>query len=105
MSDDVVTVPLQELRQSVLAALLRAGCDHENAEALAAVMAAADGDGCASHGVFRLAGYLASLKSGKVDGKARPLVTPLAPAVVKVEGRGGFAPLAMKAARDALAPL
>src|SRR4051812_34030743 len=63
MSDDTVTVPLQDLRQTVHAALLRAGCDHENAEALAGVMAAADGDGCASHGVFRLPGYLASLKS------------------------------------------
>ena len=102
---DTVTVPLPELRQTVYAALSRAGCDHENADATAAVMAAADGDGCASHGVFRLAGYLASLKSGKVDGKARPSVTSLAPAVVKVDGRGGFAPLAMKAARDALAPL
>ena len=102
---DMVSVPLPDLRQTVYAALSRAGCDHENAEALAAVMAAADGDGCASHGIFRLAGYLASLKSGKVDGKARPSVTPLAPAVVKIDGRGGFAPLAMKAARDALAPL
>ena len=102
---DTVTVPLPELRKTVYAALSRAGCDHENADAVAAVMAAADGDGCASHGVFRLAGYLASLKSGKVDGKARPSVTSLAPAVVKIDGRGGFAPLVMKAARDALAPL
>ena len=102
---DTVTVPLPELRKTVYAALSRAGCDHENADAVATVMAAADGDGCASHGVFRLAGYLASLKSGKVDGKARPSVTSLGPAVVKIDGRGGFAPLAMKAARDALAPL
>ena len=100
------TVPLPELRKTIYAALSRAGCDHENADAVAAaVMAAADSDGCASHGVFRLAGYLASLKSGKVDGKARPSVTSLAPGVVKIHGRGGFAPLAMKAARDALAPL
>ncbi|HEV7819787.1 MAG TPA: Ldh family oxidoreductase [Burkholderiales bacterium] len=105
MSDDSVVVPLQDLRQTVHAALLRAGCDRENAEALAGVMAAADGDGCASHGVFRLPGYLASLKSGKVNGKARPTLAQLAPAVIRVDGHGGFAPLAMTAARDALAPL
>jgi delta1-piperideine-2-carboxylate reductase len=105
MSDDPVTVPLQGLRQTVYAALLHAGCDHENADAVAAVMAAADGDGCAAHGVFRLAGYLASLQSGKVDGKARPTVSRLAPAVIQVDGHGGFAPLAMNSARDALAPL
>lgn len=102
---ETVTVPLPELRQTALAALSRAGCDSENAEAVTAVMAAADGDGCASHGVFRLAGYLASLKSGKVDGKARPSVAQLAPAVIQVDGHGGFAPLAMTAAREALAPL
>ena len=38
---DTVTVPLPELRQTVYAALSRAGCDHENADAVAAVMATA----------------------------------------------------------------
>jgi delta1-piperideine-2-carboxylate reductase len=47
-------------------------------------------------------GYLAALKSGKVDGKARPSVTQLAPSVIQVDGHGGFAPLAMTAAREAL---
>ena len=102
---DTVTVPLPELRETAFAALSRAGCDRENADAVATVMAAADGDGCASHGVFRLAGYLASLKSGKVHGKTRPSVKRLAPAVVQVDGHGGFAPLAVTAAREALAPL
>ena len=85
-------------------ALSCAGCDDANAGAVAAVMTAADGDGCASHGIFRLAGYLASLKSGKVDGKVRPSVARLAPAVIQIDGHGGFAPFAMNAARDALAP-
>jgi delta1-piperideine-2-carboxylate reductase len=103
--EDTVHVTIAELRRTAHAALLRAGCDEQNATAVAAVMAAADRDGCASHGVFRLAGYLASLKSGKVDGKARPTVARLAPAVVQVDGHGGFAPLAMGAAREALAPV
>jgi len=102
---DTVQVPLAELRRIAQAALSRAGCDQQNADAVAAVMAGADGDGCASHGLFRLAGYLASLKSGKVDGKARPTVARLAPAVIQVDGHGGFAPLAMKAVHEALAPL
>ena len=102
---DTVQVALAELRQTAHAALSRAGCDEENATAVAAVMMAADADGCASHGLFRLAGYLASLKSGKVDGKARPTVARLAPAVIQVDGHGGFAPLAMQAAHAALAPV
>ena len=104
-NDDTTNVSLQDLRTTLHAALFRAGCDSENADAVASVMAAADGDGCASHGVFRLAGYLASLKSGKVNGQTRPSVARLAPAVIRVDGRGGFAPLAMNAAREALAPV
>lgn len=77
----------------------------ENAAAVAAVMAAADRDGCASHGLFRLDGYLAALKSGKVDGKARPSVKRLAPSVIQVDGHDGFAPLAMSQAREALASI
>lgn len=100
-----ITVPLAEVRKTAYAALIRAGCDHENADAVAGVMAAADGDGCASHGIFRLAGYIASLKSGKVAGKARPTVKRLAPAVVQIDGHRGFAPLAMHSAREALAPV
>ena len=104
-NDDTVHVTIAELRRTAHAALARAGCDDANAGAVAAVMAAADADGCASHGIFRLAGYLASLKSGKVDGRARPAVKQLAPSVIQVDGHGGFAPLAMGAARDALAPV
>ena len=104
-NDDTVHVTIAELRRTAHAALARAGCDDANAGAVAAVMAAADADGCASHGIFRLAGYLASLKSGKVDGNARPAVKQLAPSVIQVDGHGGFAPLAMGAARDALAPV
>ena len=104
-SEDVVQVTVAELRRTAHAALARAGCDDPNAEAVAAVMAAADQDGCASHGLFRLAGYLAALKSGKVDGRARPTVARLAPSVIQIDGHGGFAPLAMRAARDALAPV
>ena len=104
-NEDTVHVTLAELRATAHAALAGAGCDDANAGAVAAVMAAADQDGCASHGVFRLAGYLASLKSGKVDGTARPTIARLAPSVIQVDGHGGFAPLAMSAARDALAPV
>jgi len=102
---DLVDVPVLEIHRVACAALERAGCDPENAQAVARVMSRADGDGAASHGLFRLAGYLASLRSGKVDGHARPSVGPLAPAVLRVDGHGGFAPLAMAAAREAVGPL
>ena len=79
------------------------GCDAENARAVADTITAAERDVCLSHGLFRLPGYVASLRSGKADGKARPVVEDLAPAVVRVDGRGGFAPLALEAGRAPLA--
>lgn len=103
--DGMARIAVAEVERAIAAALRRAGCDGENAAAVAGVVAAAERDGCASHGVFRLGGYLAALRSGKVDGAARPAVSRLAPSVLRVDARGGFAPLAMEAARAQLAPL
>lgn len=78
------------------------GCDASNADSVANTITAAERDGCHSHGLMRLAGYVASLKSGKVNGAADPTVEQLAPAVVRVQGDSGFAPLALERGRDAL---
>ena len=101
-TSNMVLVSLTEIRRIAQSALAKSGCDAENATAVAGVMVAAERDGCASHGLFRLAGYLASLRSGKVNGTARPSVARLAPSVIQVDGHGGFAPLAMGLAREAL---
>ena len=82
--------------------LMGAGCDSENASAVADIITRAEGDGCHSHGLMRLAGYAATVKSGKVNGKARPTITQLAPAVVQVNGHNGLAPLALQMGRESL---
>jgi delta1-piperideine-2-carboxylate reductase len=105
MAEGTIRVAVSEIGRVVAAALARAGCDDANAAAVAGVVAAAERDGCPSHGVFRLGGYLAALRSGKVDGVARPAAARIAPSVLRVDARRGFAPLAMQAAREALAPL
>lgn len=105
MAEEMVRVAVSELGRVVAAALERAGCDAANATAVAGVITAAERDGCPSHGAFRLGGYLAALRSGKVAGFARPETSRLAPSVLRVNARGGFAPLAMAAARESVAPL
>ncbi len=77
--------------------LMKFGTDDLNASAVADIITMAERDGCVSHGLFRLPGYVATLKSGKVDGKARPTINKLAPAVVQVNGHNCFAPTALKA--------
>ena len=94
----MATVPLHhdEIRDLARDVLLANGCDGANAAAVAATMAAAERDGTASHGLFRLPGHVASLRSGKVNGTARPVEHPLTPAAIRLDGDRGFAPLALE---------
>ena len=50
-------------------------------------------DGSLSHGLFRIPGYLASLKSGKVKGDAQPKIEQNLDSVITVDGNLGYAPL------------
>ncbi len=78
------------------------GCDKANAETVAATVTAAERDGAASHGLFRIPGYVAALRSGKVNGRAKPKAEVLAPATLRIDGDGGFAPLAHRLSRPLL---
>ena len=78
------------------------GCDTANAEALADIICRAERDGSHSHGLFRVPGYVKALRSGKVDGKAKPTIRHLTPAVIQVDGHGCFAPLAQAVGLPAL---
>ena len=60
------------------------GCDPANAAALADIMTRAERDGSHSHGLFPVPGYVKALRSGKVDGKAKPTVNKITPAVIQV---------------------
>ena len=79
------------------------GCDPANAAALADIMTRAERDGSHSHGLFRVPGYVKALRSGKVDGKAKPTVNKITPAVIQVDGHGCFAPIAQAAGLPKLA--
>ena len=79
------------------------GCDAANAEALADIIYRAERDGSHSHGLFRVPGYVKALRSGKVDGKAKPTIKYLTPAIIQVDGHGCFAPLAQAVGLPALA--
>ncbi|MBT6122627.1 MAG: Ldh family oxidoreductase [Candidatus Puniceispirillum sp.] len=79
------------------------GCDAANAAALADIMTRAERDGSHSHGLFRVPGYVKALRSGKVNGKAKPTVNKITPAVIQVDGHGCFAPIAQAAGLPILA--
>lgn len=99
MADERMT--LEAVHDIAVNCLTINGCDDANASAVADTITAAERDGAASHGLFRLPGYVATLKSGKVNGKSRPKLTELSPGVLQVDGDGGFAPYAHQQSRMA----
>lgn len=90
---------LQALLQQIFQ---RHGVSPANARCLAHNCASAERDAAHSHGVFRIPGYLSTLASGWVDGQAVPQVEDVAPGVVAVDARNGFAQPALAAARGLL---
>lgn len=97
-----VTLKLDEVHALTTSTLGALGASADNAEAIADTITAAERDECKSHGLFRLPGYSVALRNGRIDGRSEPVVTELAPAVVQVDAKGGFAPLALKRGRPAL---
>ncbi|MEM9563984.1 MAG: Ldh family oxidoreductase [Actinomycetota bacterium] len=94
----MATVPLtlDEIDDLARTVLLANGCDEANAAALARTLTAAERDGTVSHGLYRLAGNVASLRSGKVNGNARPVEQTLTPAAIRLDGDRGFASLTLE---------
>jgi delta1-piperideine-2-carboxylate reductase len=97
-----VSMSLAEIGDLVTRTLSQNGCDAANTEALVRTVVAAERDGSLSHGLFRVPGYVASLRSGKVNGKAAPKVNHKTPVIVSVHGDNGYAPLAIERGVPAL---
>ena len=97
-----VRLSLEEVHALTIDIFTGHGVSEAQAHALADVVTAAERDNCKSHGLFRGPGYMASVKSGKMNKTANPKVTELAPAVLQVDAADGFAPLALQVGREPL---
>ncbi|MFC3442363.1 Ldh family oxidoreductase [Sphingobium rhizovicinum] len=77
------------------------------ADILARNCAGAERDGAMSHGLFRMPGYVSTLHSGWVDGRAEPVVEDAGASFLRVDAANGFtqpalaavAPIAIEKAR------
>jgi delta1-piperideine-2-carboxylate reductase len=106
-SSDTAQVETQSISFTDLVELLhqvfvRNGTSPEVAAVLANNCASAQRDGSHSHGIFRIAGYVSTLASGWVNGKAVPKVEDVGAAFIRVDAGGGFAQPALAAARALL---
>ena len=96
------SLTLEEIYNLAEKTLLYNGCDQLNAEAVSNTVTFAERDGSISHGLFRIPGYVAALKSKKVKGNARPSNKLLTQNTIRVDGDFGFAPTAIQAGIPAL---
>jgi len=92
----VVKLSLNEIYDLALEVFNQNGCNRQNASALARTVVNAERDGSHSHGLFRVPGYVASLRSGKVNGTADPQISHKSPVIINVNGDGGYAPLSIE---------
>lgn len=97
------SLTLEAIYDLAFRCLRTAGANEANADAVADTVTRAERDGSVSHGLFRIPGYVATLKSGKVNGNADPQPEQLTPAIVRCHGQNGHAPLAINRSMDMLA--
>ena len=93
---NTTALELENIYDLAYKALSAHGCDHFNADSVATTVSHAERDGSVSHGLFRIPGYVASLKSKKANGVSRPSNTYLTQNAIRVEGDYGFAPVGIK---------
>lgn len=84
-------MPVDDLLALVAAIFRQAGVDPDPAASVARIIAAAERDACKSHGVYRIAGLLRTIKAGKVAPNAVPVLAADDSAVVRVAAGDGFA--------------
>jgi delta1-piperideine-2-carboxylate reductase len=101
-SSDTAVISFTDLVELLRQVFERNGTSPQVAAVLANNCASAQRDGSHSHGIFRIAGYVSTLASGWVNGKAEPKVEDVGAAFIRVDAGGGFAQPALAAARALL---
>jgi len=90
-----ISLTLNEIYNLAKKTLISNNCDEETADILADLIMKAERDKSLSHGLFRLPAYVAGLKSGKINGKARPEIKKISPSIIKVLGNNCLAPIVL----------
>jgi (2R)-3-sulfolactate dehydrogenase (NADP+) len=90
----------EELNTLVQAALTKAGASPAQAGATALALVAAEASGLPSHGLSRVAMYVAHLKAGRVIGGAVPVIRNQRASAVLIDAGNGFAFPACRMAID-----
>jgi (2R)-3-sulfolactate dehydrogenase (NADP+) len=99
-----VTLSVAQARKLINGALTGAGTTPHNARYFTEAILVTEMSGLAGHGFYWLQYYCQHVKSGKVDGKAKPKVKMLSPVAIEVDAMRGFAHPAIEAGFAKLVP-
>lgn len=95
MSDTTI-LSLDDIHQLASQALLAHDFSDSQATSIADTVMAAERDGCKSHGLFRIAFYVAALKNKTANARAEPILRVSDSSVIHVDALHGFCPLALQ---------
>ncbi|MDR6100919.1 delta1-piperideine-2-carboxylate reductase [Agrobacterium larrymoorei] len=101
-SESKVTTDYDTLRELLRSIFIRVGASSAVAALLSSNCANCERDGALSHGIFRIPGYVSSIRSGWVDPSAVPSMEDVAEAFLRVDAMNGFAQPALAAASTLL---
>ncbi|RVT95723.1 oxidoreductase [Rhodovarius crocodyli] len=87
---------LESLRALIEATLRGLGLAEAHIPPVADIILAGERDGGGSHGLYRLLMVAKTMRMGTANAQAVPKVVDVAPAMVRVDADGGFAPLAFQ---------
>ncbi len=93
----MIHLSLADAAALVADVLTNVGFSPDHVRTLTHTIVAGERDGCTSHGLYRTLVCAHSLRVGKVDGHAVPQVHDQAPAIVRVDAKGGYSLLAFEA--------
>lgn len=99
---DPIRISLEEVHEIARAVLSAQGFSDRHADAIARILTKAERDECKHHGLFRVAFYVKALQTGHASPDAEPVLSELAPGVLRIDAGRGFSPLAHEVG---LAPL
>ncbi len=100
---EATVVSIEALSAVVEEIFEKAGLSQRQAAAVARTITAGERDACKSHGVYRIEGCLRTVRAGKVAPEAEPALSDDGSAVIRVDAKGGFSPLAFEIGTPVLA--
>jgi (2R)-3-sulfolactate dehydrogenase (NADP+) len=99
-----ITITPKEAQKLIVRALVGAGTLEENARYFTKGILDTELSGLTGHGFFWVPWYCEHVRTGKVDGRAKPKISKLSGSAFRVDARHGFAHPAIEKGFDVLIP-